>query len=100
MYNNTFLWIFINIIISLLIIYIIHYIWIYVLDTYSTKKTKDIVNIQVNKYKQIINELQENKVQQNSPNITTINKEDLESMDNVLTNFMNTELENFSTLTN
>ena len=94
MYHNTFSWIFINIIISIVIIFIIHSIWVYLIDTYSTKKTKDIVNIQVNKYKQIINELQENKIAQDSPNPNSVytNSEDFESMDELLTNFMQSEL--------
>jgi Asp/Glu/hydantoin racemase len=91
MYNNHFLWIFINIFASLLIIYICHSIWIYVIDTYSTKKTKDIVNTHVNKYKQMISELQENKTTQDFVN-QSISKNELESMDNLLTDFMQNEM--------
>ena len=93
MYHNTFLWIFINIIISLIIIYICHSIWIYVKDTYSTRKTKDLVNTQVSKYKQIIQELQENKsTNQGSPISEEISKTEIENMDNLLTEFMENEL--------
>ena len=93
MYHNTFLWIFINIIISLIIIYICHSIWIYVKDTYSTRKTKDLVNTQVSKYKQIIQELQENKLtNQGSPISEEISKTEIENMDNLLTEFMENEL--------
>jgi len=93
MYHNTFLWIFINIIISLIIIYICHSIWIYVKDTYSTRKTKDLVNTQVSKYKQIIQELQENKItSQGSPIHEEISQTEIENMDNLLTEFMENEL--------
>lgn len=82
---SIILGIFINIIIFLIIIYGSHCIWTYLIETYSTKKTKDLVNTQVNKYKKIINELQENKSEQ------IINE--IESMDDILTNFMQNELQ-------
>jgi len=48
----------IQIIFSLFIIFIIHYFYNYIKDTYSTKKTKDIVGFQVQKYQEIIQEMQ------------------------------------------
>jgi hypothetical protein len=42
-----------TIIISILIISILHYLWEYIKDTYSTKKVKDLVNTQIEKYKVI-----------------------------------------------
>jgi hypothetical protein len=94
MYYNTFLWIILNIIISIFIIYILHTLWIYILDTYSTKKTKNIVNTQVNKYKKIINELQENNITniQGSQTHEGRSKIEVESMDEVLTKYMQDEL--------
>uniref|UniRef100_A0A6C0JGQ6 Uncharacterized protein n=1 Tax=viral metagenome TaxID=1070528 RepID=A0A6C0JGQ6_9ZZZZ len=86
MYSSIF-WISINIVLSILIIYIIHHIWNYLKDTYSTKKTKDLVNTQIDKYKKIIDELQENQT-----NTQVISKNDFESMDNDLTAFMENEL--------
>lgn len=79
----------IKIFVYLLLIYICHSIWTYLKDTYSTKKTKDLVNTQIYKYKKIINELQENQ-----PLITQvlISEKDLESMDKDLTDFMQNEL--------
>ena len=92
MYNNI-LWLIINIVVSILIIYFIHSGWIYIKDKYSTKKTKDLVNIQVNKYKQIINELQEYNSLKSSPINEKINENELvENMDDLLTNFMQNEL--------
>jgi hypothetical protein len=48
----------INITISLSIILIGHYLWNYLLETYSDKVTKDIIGSQTQKYKVIIDELQ------------------------------------------
>ena len=48
----------IQIIFSIFIIFIIHYFYNYIKDTYSTKKTKDIVGFQVQKYQEIIQEIQ------------------------------------------
>ena len=78
----------IKIFVFLFIIYVCHSSWIYLKDTYSTKKTKDLVNTQVYKYKQIINELQENNQAKNYHPQSTINEKELESMDDILTNFM------------
>jgi hypothetical protein len=70
-----------------------HSIWIYLKDTYSTKKTKDLVNTQIDKYKKIIQDLQENNQQtQNDKQPDILSEKDLESMDNDLTNFMQNEL--------
>ena len=69
----------INIIFSILIIVIGHYLWDYFKDTYSEKVTKDILGSQTQKYKMIIEQLQEKKhaIPQNDPTDDDI-KEDLE----------------------
>jgi hypothetical protein len=51
--------IFLNIFISILIIYTFHQLWDYLKNTFSTKITKDLANLQTQKYKQIIEEIQE-----------------------------------------
>lgn len=53
--------------ISLIIIVIIHYLWNYIKENYSTKKTKDLVGFQTEKYKNILNEIIENKNMENKP---------------------------------
>lgn len=80
--------IFIKIFVCLFIIYMVHSSWIYLKDTYSTKKTKDLVNTQIDKYKRIIHDMQENNQQQ----VPVLSEKDLEFMDNDLTNFMQNEL--------
>ena len=53
----------IQIFISLFIIFIIHTFYNYLKDTYSCKKTKDLVGFQVQKYQEIIQEMQNNQEQ-------------------------------------
>ena len=79
---KTLFWILINVILSILVIYSGHYFWKYIKDAYSTKKTKDLVNVQIQKYKKIMTEMQNNN---NKPFIS--NEEKLE-MDMRLMEFM------------
>lgn len=46
---------------SIFVIFTIHYFYNFIKDTYSTKKTKDVVGFQVQKYQEIIQELQNNQ---------------------------------------
>jgi hypothetical protein len=90
MFSETIIWIIINIIVSILIIYSAHELWNFLKDTYSTRKTKDLVNSQIEKYKKMMIEIQENSSQ------TTgfIDDNEKQNMDNDLTEFMNQQLEN------
>ena len=49
-----------TIVFSIVIILFGHYLWNSIKDTYSTKKTKDLVGSQTQKYKNILNEYIEN----------------------------------------
>ena len=49
----------IQILVSLFIIFMLHYLYNYIKDTYSIKKTKDLVGFQVQKYQEIIQEMQQ-----------------------------------------
>jgi hypothetical protein len=49
-----------TIVISLLIIYLADQLLRYLKDTYTTKKTKDLVGHHIDKYKSMMNEYQEN----------------------------------------
>jgi len=60
MLQQSLFWIFINIILSILVIYFGHYLWNCIKNTYSTKKTKDLVNVQIQKYKKMMTEIQNN----------------------------------------
>jgi len=46
---------------SIFAVVIIHYMWDYIKNTYSVRKTKDLVKIQTNKYDTILSEMLENK---------------------------------------
>ena len=81
---------FMKTIIFLASIYLCHSGWIYLKDTYSTKKTKDLVNTQVNKYKQIIQEIQENRANESSLVLSHSSNKD---MNQLLTDFMENELQ-------
>jgi hypothetical protein len=48
-----------KIIISFIIIIVGHHLWLYIKDNYSVKKTKDLVGSQIQKYKTILNDIQE-----------------------------------------
>jgi predicted PurR-regulated permease PerM len=64
--------IFINIIISIIIIFIAHSLWNHIQNTYSTKKTKDLIGSQIQKYKSMMEELERQKenTNENSPDIS------------------------------
>lgn len=47
----------ITIAISIIIIYLLHQLWEYFKESYSTKRTKNIIGIQTEKYKKIIEDL-------------------------------------------
>jgi hypothetical protein len=49
----------VKIVISFIIIIVGHHLWIYIKDNYSVKKTKDLVGSQIQKYKTILNDIQE-----------------------------------------
>jgi len=82
MFSNTWFLIIINIIISIIIIYGAHQFWNYLKDTYSKKKTKDLVGTQIEKYKRMVGE-----IQQGSQN-EVISKEELKTMEEELLSAM------------
>lgn len=51
-----------KIIISFIIIFIAHHLFIYLKDNYSVKKTKDLVGSQIIKYKTILQNIQEREI--------------------------------------
>ena len=93
MFSTTIINFTITTIISILIILFIHYFWNYLIDTYSTKKTKYLVNSQIEKYKKIVNDIQENKNNnEGSQNDSFISDEEVQNMNNNLTEFINSQL--------
>jgi hypothetical protein len=62
--------------------------WNYLKDTYTTKKTKDVVNTQIKKYKEMFEKLQVSK-QESSPFQT---EDEKQSMNMELLEYVNQEL--------
>jgi len=93
MFSNSFINIFSTIICSLIIIFLFQYGWNYLKDTYSVKKTKDLVNTQIEKYKKIaestINDSQGSSIIQGSQNIDFISETEKQTMNDDLMNLAN-----------
>lgn len=84
MFSNTILNLIITILISIGIILSIQYLWNYIKDNYSTKRTKDLVNSQIEKYKKLLE-------QQSSQQVEFISEEEQENMKEKLTKFINSQ---------
>jgi mevalonate kinase len=56
-------------------------------DTYTHKKTKDLVNTQITKYQQMMEEMQQSILSSSS-----ISKNDIQHMDDDLTKFMEEQM--------
>lgn len=83
-----------TILLSIIIIIIMHFLWNYIKDTYSTKKTKDLVGSQTQKYKNMLDEYIENN--NNNNNVMEnhfLPHEDFASMDDDLTQFLQERME-------
>ncbi len=84
-----------TIVFSIIIIIAFHYFWNYIKDTYSTKRTKDLVGFQTEKYKSIVKEVIENRQQigVDQPIYDGfLNQNEKQSMDDDLTSFMQQQL--------
>ena len=77
-----------NIVLSILIVALAQYLWDYFKSSYSTRKTKDIVDFQTKKYREIFKNMQDvpNNVQSNEDNY--ISPEEKEKMINELLSFI------------
>jgi len=76
---------------SILFIYGCQYLWNILKDSYSKKKTKDLVNMQIKKYKKMIDEIQ---CSQNAKSTykDKIDKNEINKMDIELSDFIMNEL--------
>ena len=75
-----------NILISVFIIYIFHCIWRFILNKFSTKKKKDMVNNQINKYNKLVKDLEESNKENLEKN--EFSKEIKESIESDLSEFV------------
>jgi type III secretory pathway component EscR len=85
MFSNTIINLIITIIISFGIILSIQYLWNYIKDNYSTKRTKDLVNSQIEKYKKMLEK-------QSSQQQEFISEEQQETMKESLTKLINSQI--------
>jgi len=96
MFSNFIFLIIINICFSIIIIYGCHFSWNILKDTYSKRKTKDLVNTQIKKYQKMLDEMQ---CSQNTninplkqPSLDQIPKQEIERMNNELSDFILNDL--------
>jgi len=83
-------------ILSIVVLFLAHHLIEYMKNTYTVKKTKDIVGIQMQKYKQMVDEIYEKERKQwiaESPNsikntTTQLSQEDLQTVHSDLDEFM------------
>lgn len=77
-------------VISILVVYILHQLWEYIKDSYSTKRTKDVIGIQTEKYKKIIDDLSHRIHSSGGSNsvplVDSTNDDDLEAFMNKISN--------------
>lgn len=78
-----------TVIMSLTIILLSHYLWNYMKDNYSVKKSKDLVSLHTQKYKSILNEYIENNKTKTQ---NFISDEQKYLMNNELEQFLEQEL--------
>jgi hypothetical protein len=95
MLSNTLFSLLFNIIVSIIIILGVHYFWNYLKETYTTKKTRDLVNIQIDKYKKILDNIQNNqihnKIKDSQKTLFNTDEEKI-SMSDDLMNFLNEQV--------
>lgn len=88
MFSTWYFDILFNIIATFIIIVISQELWKYLLDNFSKKRTKDLVNGQLEKYKRIMEESRNPC----SPISDFISPEEKEDMNKDLQDFINSEL--------
>ena len=78
------------------IIYLMHHIWEIIKKNYSIPKKKNIFNSEIEKYKQIIQTIQDGSPQGTAENNEIFdNEEAVTNMNNELAQFMNDEINKF-----
>ena len=85
-----------KIILFILIIYGLQYGWDIITDTYTKPKTKDLVNSQLKKYKDLLGEMQkptDQAVYSNVPEILFESDADKKQMNDDLLSFMNDQIQ-------
>jgi hypothetical protein len=82
-----------TIVFSLIVIIIIHSLYQHIKDILVPKKTRDLVELQVQKYKDILCELQEKQfIKEEEQEEPTISEIDYNNMENDLIQFANSQI--------
>jgi len=82
-----------TIVFSLIIIIVIHSLYQHIKDILVPKKTRDLVELQVQKYKDILCELQEKQfIKEEEQEEPTISEIDYNNMENDLIQFANSQI--------
>ena len=79
---------FITFLLSIISVILFHSLWEYLKDNYSTKKTKDLVSIQMKKYEKIIDVLDSN----NNSFSDNIPENDIKKLNDNLDEFINAQV--------
>lgn len=92
--SSFLLQLFITILISLIIIYTGHTLWEQLKYNYSTKRTKDLVNIHNSKYEKMFKNIEHSKDYSNTLVKTTLTDNDIQKLNAELEQFINTQTQN------
>ena len=82
----NFIQLLIHILFYLVIIYSFHLGWEFIKDNYSVQKKRDLISNQTNKYKQMMNDMQESIILKEKTNTQENN---FEKLNDELENFIN-----------
>jgi len=77
---------------SIIIVYLLDHLLTYFRDTYTTKKTKDVVGFHIKKYQSIVDEMHGSSYDNTSSNTNTLSKQELLSMNEELESLLQLEL--------
>jgi len=80
---------------SIIIVYLLDYLLTYFRDTYTTKKTKDVVGFHIKKYQSIVDEMRGSSydnMNSTMNNVNTLSKQELLSMNEELESLLQLEL--------
>jgi hypothetical protein len=80
---------------SIIIVYLLDYLLTYFRDTYTTKKTKDVVGFHIKKYQSIVDEMRGSSYDNTNStmnNVNTLSKQELLSMNEELESLLQLEL--------
>jgi predicted PurR-regulated permease PerM len=92
--SSLILQLFFNILISLIIIYAGHSLWEQLKHNYSTKRTKDLVNIQNSKYEKIFKNIEQSNDKLDTHVKTSLSDNDIQKLNAELEQFINTQTQN------